>query len=68
MAKRSISWRALFAKKLDVTEEWRKEHPELISGENSARTLLEKIKSEKDKIEVLKKKKQNMDNICRRCL
>jgi len=39
---------ALVAKKLDVTGEWRKEQPELISGKNSAMTLLEKIKAEKD--------------------
>ena len=38
----AISWRALVAKKLDITEEWRKEHPELISGKNSAMALLRK--------------------------
>ncbi len=37
-----------------LTEQWRKEHPDLISGENSAAALLAKIKAEK---EALKKKK-----------
>jgi type I restriction enzyme S subunit len=33
-----------------LTEKWRKEHPELVSGENSAEKLLEKIKAEKKKL------------------
>jgi len=37
-----------------LTEEWRKDHPDLISGENSAAALLAKIKAEK---ETLRKKK-----------
>ncbi|MEH0783150.1 restriction endonuclease subunit S [Vibrio alginolyticus] len=31
----------------ELTEQWRKENPELISGENSAEALLEKIKAER---------------------
>ncbi|WP_151995620.1 restriction endonuclease subunit S [Buttiauxella massiliensis] len=31
----------------ELTEQWRKDHPELISGENSAAALLEKIKAER---------------------
>ncbi len=31
----------------ELTEQWRSENPELISGENSAEALLEKIKSER---------------------
>ena len=33
-----------------LTAEWRKQHPELISGENHAARLLEKIKAEKEKL------------------
>lgn len=33
-----------------LTAEWRKEHPELISGENRAERLLERIKEEKNKL------------------
>ncbi len=33
----------------NLTKKWREEHPELITGENSARALLEKIKKEKEK-------------------
>jgi len=31
----------------ELTEQWRKDHPQLISGENSAATLLAKIKAER---------------------
>lgn len=31
----------------ELTEQWRKDHPQLISGENSAAALLEKIKAER---------------------
>jgi len=31
----------------DLTKDWREKHPELITGENSAEKLLEKIKTEK---------------------
>jgi len=33
-----------------LTEEWRQKHPELITGDNSAERLLERIKEEKEKI------------------
>ena len=31
----------------ELTEEWRKQNPDLISGENSAEALLDKIKTER---------------------
>ncbi len=31
----------------ELTKDWREKHPELITGENSAEKLLEKIKAEK---------------------
>ncbi|MCK4467895.1 MAG: hypothetical protein KAU60_06040 [Desulfobacterales bacterium] len=31
----------------ELTKDWREKHPELITGENSAERLLEKIKAEK---------------------
>jgi type I restriction enzyme, S subunit len=31
----------------ELTEQWRRDHPELISGENSAAALLERIKAER---------------------
>jgi type I restriction enzyme S subunit len=34
----------------ELTRDWREKHPELITGENSAEKLLEKIKAEKDKL------------------
>jgi type I restriction enzyme S subunit len=37
----------------ELTEQWRKDNPELINGENSAEALLERIKAERD---VLSKK------------
>ncbi len=40
----------------ELTEQWRKNNPELISGENSAEALLEKIKAERA---VLKPKKRS---------
>jgi len=41
-----------------LTEQWRKEHPELISGENSAKALLEKIKAEREVLENTRKRKR----------
>jgi len=41
-----------------LTEEWRKEHPELISGENSAKALLEKIKADREILKNTGKRKQ----------
>ena len=34
-----------------LTEQWRKEHKDLISGENSAEALLKKIKAEKGSLQ-----------------
>ncbi|MCF8328025.1 MAG: restriction endonuclease subunit S, partial [Bacteroidales bacterium] len=34
----------------ELTRQWREKHPKLISGENSAERLLEKIKQEKEKV------------------
>ena len=53
--RQSILKRA-FAGKL--TEQWRHEHPELISGENSAEKLLERIKAEKAQLEAAQKTKR----------
>ncbi|MFP4605165.1 MAG: hypothetical protein ACLFNJ_07305, partial [Bacteroidales bacterium] len=33
-----------------LTEAWRKKHPELVTGENSAERLLERIKEEKESL------------------
>lgn len=41
-----------------LTKEWRKNHSELINGENSAKTLLEKIKAEREALENTKKRKK----------
>lgn len=42
----------------ELTREWREKHPELISGENSAERLLEKIKAEKAATSKNRKQKQ----------
>jgi len=42
-----------------LTEQWRKDHSELISGENSAARLLEGIKAEKAKLEAERIAKRN---------
>ncbi|AKV96250.1 restriction endonuclease EcoKI subunit S [Marinobacter sp. CP1] len=39
----------------ELTEQWRKENPELISGENSAEALLERIKAERAAMKPVKK-------------
>ncbi|WP_027859663.1 restriction endonuclease subunit S [Marinobacterium jannaschii] len=39
----------------ELTVDWRAEHPELISGENSAQALLERIKAEQEKLAPQKK-------------
>ena len=39
----------------ELTEQWRKDNPELISGENSAEALLEKIKAERAAMKPVKK-------------
>jgi len=41
-----------------LTEQWRKEHFELISGKNSAKALLEKIKAEREVLENTRKRKR----------
>jgi len=41
-----------------LTEQWRKEHPELISGENSAKALLERIRKEREALKNTKKRKK----------
>jgi len=41
-----------------LTEEWRRNNPELISGENSAKALLEKIKRERESLKNTKKRKK----------
>ncbi|MBW2616652.1 MAG: restriction endonuclease subunit S [Deltaproteobacteria bacterium] len=40
----------------ELTRDWREKHPELITGENSAEKLLEKIKAEKARSTVNRKK------------
>lgn len=41
----------------ELTAKWREQNPELISGENSAEALLEKIKAEREKLKPTKKRK-----------
>jgi len=41
-----------------LTKEWRKKHPDLISGENSAKSLLERIKKEREALKNTKKRKK----------
>jgi type I restriction enzyme S subunit len=41
-----------------LTEDWRKKHPDLISGENSAKALLERIKKEREALKNTKKRKK----------
>jgi len=41
-----------------LTEEWRKNNPELISGKNSAKALLEKIKAEREVLGNTRKRKR----------
>ena len=44
-----------------LTEQWRKEHKDLISGENSAEALLKKIKAGKEALQVKSKGKKKHD-------
>lgn len=39
----------------ELTADWREQHPELISGENSAKALLEKIRAQKESLKPAKK-------------
>lgn len=40
----------------ELTEQWRLDNPDLITGENSAEALLQKIKAERDRLKPAKKK------------
>lgn len=42
----------------ELTEQWRKENPELISGDNSAEALLTKIKAEREAVKPKRKTKK----------
>ena len=42
----------------ELTEQWRKDNPELITGENSAEALLERIKAERAAMRPVKKSRQ----------
>jgi len=42
-----------------LTEKWRRENPELITGENSAEKLLERIKAEKARLQAQRKPRTN---------
>lgn len=44
-----------------LTEQWRKKHKDLISGENSAEALLKKIKAEKEALQAKPKGKKKHD-------
>ena len=46
----------------ELTADWREQNPDLISGENSAEALLEKIKKEREAIEKAKPKKKKPKN------
>lgn len=41
----------------ELTADWREQHPELISGENSAKALLERIQAEREKLKPTSKKR-----------
>jgi len=43
----------------ELTEQWRKDNPELIGGENSAEALLERIKAERAAVAKPKRRKAN---------
>ncbi|MEC8902136.1 MAG: restriction endonuclease subunit S, partial [Pseudomonadota bacterium] len=42
----------------ELTEQWRKDNPELITGENSAEALLDRIKAERAAMKPAKKSRQ----------
>jgi len=46
----------------ELTEQWRKDNPELISGENSAEALLERIKAERAATKPAKKTRKKMSS------
>ncbi|OIN95436.1 MAG: hypothetical protein AUJ48_03160 [Deltaproteobacteria bacterium CG1_02_45_11] len=43
----------------ELTRDWREKHPELITGENSAEKLLERIKAEKARLAGIEKKQRS---------
>ncbi|MDY6798401.1 MAG: restriction endonuclease subunit S, partial [Pseudomonadota bacterium] len=43
----------------ELTEQWRKDNPELISGENSAAALLERIKAKRAAVKPVKQTRTN---------
>lgn len=47
----------------ELTEQWRKENPELISGENSAETLLERIKAKRAAIKPAKRTRKTKAHV-----
>lgn len=42
----------------ELTEQWRKDNPDLIFGENSAEALLQRIKAEREQLSAQKPKRQ----------
>jgi type I restriction enzyme S subunit len=46
----------------ELTEQWRKDNPELISGENSAEALLERIKAERAAMKPVKKTRKKVSS------
>src|SRR5690554_7465678 len=46
----------------ELTEQWRKDNPELISGENSAAALLERIKAERAAAKPAKKSRKKVSS------
>ena len=42
----------------ELTAEWRKQNPDLITGDNSAQALLDKIKAEMEKLKPSKRSKK----------
>ncbi|WLD58521.1 hypothetical protein NFC81_01690 [Salinispirillum sp. LH 10-3-1] len=47
----------------ELTEEWRKENPELISGEHSAEALLERVKAERAAMTSTKLSRKSKANV-----
>lgn len=46
----------------ELTEQWRKDNPELISGENSAEALLERIRAERAELKPAKKTRKKVSS------
>jgi type I restriction enzyme S subunit len=49
----------------ELTAEWREQNPDLISGENSAEALLERIKVEREKMKPVKRARKNAGGFVR---